>query len=245
MERFIYYLQNYHALTRHQCENISGLIKISEKFHKKAGIPVNDTTIESERTIILESGHQPNLLPHAGTFKKAFLLSHIQEKLVMTGDTSVPFFGFPDSNLSTARLLSRNQIPALNKKGVEPIGFRIYDDDRLKSFCTVKKPSSETWQSEIDTLGKFYAGISQKFPDTKYSSKTQLDQILEILGKSYDRADNFAELNAYIFAKICNEILDVNLLFFFYSDMQKEDLFINESRKILRTHVSSTGFITG
>ena len=139
VERLISDLQNYHILTRHQQENASRLIKVSGKFHKKACIPLNDTTIESEKTIILESGHQPNFLPHTGTFKKAFLLSYIQEKLMMDGDSSVAFFGFPDRNLSTARLLSRNQIPALNKKGVEPIGFRIHDDDRLKSFCTCKK----------------------------------------------------------------------------------------------------------
>ena len=61
-----------------------------------------------------------------------------------------------------------------------------------------------------------------------------MDQIVEILGKSYDLAENFAELNGYVFAKICHEIFNINLMFFFYSDMQKEKLFIDESRKILQ-----------
>ena len=56
----------------------------------------------------------------------------------------------------------------------------------------------------------------------------------EILGKSYDLAENFAELNAFIFAKICDEIFDIHPMFFFYSDMQKKKLFVDESQKILQ-----------
>ena len=235
MKEFIADLRNYHILSPRQQENSSRLFDISKKFLQKAKIAFDDDRdIISNSTIILESGHQPNFLPHAGTWKKAFLLADLQKKLMANGNTSIAFFGFPDRNLSTARLLSRNQIPALNKKGVEAIGFRIQDPDRLKSFCNVKKPSSDTWQTEINTIEKFYAEISNKFPDRKNISKTQLNQILEILWKSYDLADNFAELNGYIFAKICHEILNVNLLFFFYSDMQKERLFIDESKKIFQ-----------
>ena len=234
MERFIRELQNYHILSLRQQSNASLLIDISKKFHKKAQISCENSTIESDRTIILESGHQPNFLPHAGTWKKAFLLANLQKKLMMNGNTTIAFFGFPDRNLSTARLLSRNQIPALNKKGVEAIGFRIDDADRLKSFCTTKKPSSDTWQNEIHKIKKFYTEISNKFPDKKILSKTQLNQIFEIMWKSYDLAGNFAELNGYIFSKICHEILNLNLLFFFYSDMQKERLFIDESKKIFQ-----------
>ena len=140
VERLIVDLQNYHVLTRDQQENVSRLIQVSEKFYKRASIRKTDNIrIESNKTIILESGHQPNFLPHAGTWKKAFLLADVQKKLMTRGNSAVAFFGFPDQNLSTARLLSRDQIPALNKKGVEAIGFRIKDSDRLKAFCALCK----------------------------------------------------------------------------------------------------------
>jgi len=234
MEKFILDLPNYHPLQPKQLENATRLIGISKHFLKKAKINQKDIPIESERTIILESGHQPNFLPHAGTWKKAFLLADIQKKLMMNGNTSIAFFGFPDRNISTARLLSRNQVPALNKKGVEAIGFRINDTDRLKPFCNVKKPSSDLWQIEMNNIEKFYLELSNKFPDKNIISKIQLNQILEIMWKSYDLADNFAELNAYIFAKICHEILNINLSFFLYSDLQKERLFLDESKKIFQ-----------
>ena len=73
--KFIADLRNYHALTPEQQKNASALLEVSEKFHKKALITGDDIRVESDRTIILESGHQPNFLPHAGTWKKAFLFT--------------------------------------------------------------------------------------------------------------------------------------------------------------------------
>ena len=171
LEKFVRSLEGYHTSTEKQCENVSKLIRISRKFHKKSRIPFHENFIESDRATILESGHQPNFLPHAGTWKKAFLLADVQKKLMTNGNSAIAFFGFPDQNLSTARLLSRNQIPALNKKGVEAIGFRIQDSDRLKAFCAVQKPSPESWQQEIMRLGKFYADISNKFPTRRNQCK--------------------------------------------------------------------------
>ncbi len=237
IEGLISEFQNYHILSPYQLENSSRLLEISKKFHRKASIKIDDIRIESNKTIILESGHQPNFIPHAGTWKKAFLLANLQKRLLSGGNLAVAFFGFPDQNLSTARLLSRNQIPALNKKGVEAIGFRVKDSDRLKAFSTVPKPSAESWQQEIIRIEKFYADISNKFLPNENIPKIQLNQIVEILWKSYDLSENFAELNGYTFAKICHEILNIDLMFFFYSDMRKEKLFIDESRKILQnTH---------
>jgi hypothetical protein len=234
LEKFVLNLPGYYTLNEKQQENISKLREISKNFLDRAKIRYDTSDVVSSNTIVLESGHQPNFLPHAGTWKKAFLLADFQKRLMMEGNTSIAFFGFPDLNLSTTRLLSRNQIPALNKKGVEAIGFRINDADRLKSFCRVKKPSYDKWQNEINTIEKCYVEISNKFPDRKNISKTQFNQILEILWNSYELADNFAELNGYIFAKICHEILNIDLLFFFYSDMEKERLFIDESKKIFQ-----------
>jgi hypothetical protein len=51
--------------------------------------------------------------------------------------------------------------------------------------------------------------------------------------KSYDKAHSFSELNSYLFANICHEILEIDLQFFLYSDVIRENLFIEESKKIL------------
>jgi hypothetical protein len=233
-EDFFSDLQHFHILSPQQQKNASRLIDVSKKFQKKAGIQSLDTRVESDHTIILESGHQPNFLSHAGTWKKAFLLHWIHEKLKCDNYQSVAFFGLADQNISTARLLSKNQIPALNKDGVLKIGFKIKDSDKFKSFYSVPKPSPENWQNELNRINLYYTDVVKKSKSQGLESKKQWDQVLEILWECYETAGNFAELNGYIFARTCHDILGLDLRFFLYSDMHRDNLFIDESITILQ-----------
>lgn len=234
MKEFIGHLRNYHILSPLQQENSSRLINVSQKFHKKAKIRIPDITVESERTIILESGHQPNFLPYSGIWKKAFCLNLIQNSLNIYENTSVAFFGLADQNISTARILSKNQIPSLNKEGQIKIGFKVKDSDKFKSFYRVEKPQKDVWQNEINTIEQQYCSHSKKIKPEGFFNKKQWDHIREILSDSYENADNFAELNGIIFSRICNDLLGINLCFFLYSDMHHENFFIEESTKILQ-----------
>jgi len=234
MKGFIADLRTYHILNPQQQENSSRLIDISKKFHHKAKIQIKDITIESNRTIILESGHQPNFLPYSGIWKKAFCLNWMQNTLHCCENTSVAFFGLADQNISTARILSKNQIPSVNKEGQIKIGFKVKDSDKFKSFCCQEKPAYDVWQNEINTIEQHYCTLSKKIKPEGIFNKKQWDQIREIVSDSYQIADNFAELNGIIFARICNDILDINLCFFLYSEMHHENFFIEESTSILK-----------
>jgi len=233
MKEFIADLRNYHTLSLQQQENSSRLIDISKKFHNKAKIQINNIPVESDRTIILESGHQPNFLPYSGIWKKAFCLNRIQNTLNYSGNTSVAFFGLADQNISTARILSKNQIPSVNKEGLIKIGFKVKDSDKFKSFCRLEKPAYDVWQNEINTIEQHYLTLSKKIKPEGIFSKKQWDQCREIFSDCYEHADNFAELNAMIFARICNDILGIHVCFFLYSDMHQEKFFIEESTRIL------------
>ncbi len=147
---------------------------------------------------------------------------------------SVAFFGLADQNISTARILSKNQIPSLNKEGLIKIGFKIKDSDKFKSFYYLEKPSYDIWQNEINTIEQHYYTHSKKIKPEGIFNKKQWDQIREILSESYQHADNFAELNAMILARICNDILGIQVCFFLYSDMHHENFFIEESTRILQ-----------
>jgi len=234
MKEFIAYLRNYHILSPQQQDNSSRLIDISKKFHAKAKIPFTDVTVPFDRTIILESGHQPNFLPYSGIWKKAFCLNRVQNTLNGGENPAVAFFGLADQNISTARILSKNQIPSLNKEGQIKIGFKVKDADKFKSFCYQAKPAYDVWQNEINAIEQHYSTLSKKIKPEGIFNTKQWDQIREILSDSYEHADNFAELNGMIFARICSEILDIHLSFFLYSDMHHENFFINESTIILQ-----------
>ena len=233
LEKFVLDLPGYYTLTEKQQRNASQLIAIAKKFHEKAKIPFNDTIIESDRTIILESGHQPNFLPHSGTYKKAFCLNWIQNILKEKNNDTVAFFGLADQNISTARVLTKNQVPALNKDGLLKIGFKINNEDKFKSFCSVPKPTPELWEQEMGKIQNHYREIAKKTRSADVPS-SQSDFVNALLWDSYKIADNFAELNSIIFARLCTDLLGINLCFFRYSDMSHEKIFLEESREILR-----------
>jgi hypothetical protein len=227
-------LKEFPPLNPRQVDNVSRLLRISEKFSKRAGICSTKTESVTPDTIILESGHQPNFLSHSGTYKKGFLLSWVQDKLQRQGESSIAFFGLADQNLSTAKLLHKNRIPAFNKEGFEAIGFRIDEVNRLKAFSTLAKPTAASWELEISRIKKYYLDNQKKLKGISSLQNFSIDTILEILWKSYTIAENFADLNCIIFAKISRDILGTDLRFYRYSDLQNEGLFIDESIGVLK-----------
>jgi hypothetical protein len=138
------------------------IIRNFKKFPDTAKITLNGRDSISTNTIILESGHQPNFLPHAGTWKKAFLLHRIHTTLKKNGHNAVTFFFFGDQNISTSRVLSKNQVPTLNKDGLIKMGFKINESDTFKSFCSINKPTPEIWEKEITKIRLPYEDITKK-----------------------------------------------------------------------------------
>jgi DNA-binding ferritin-like protein len=234
LDQLILDLPGYYAISEKQQENVTKLIGVSKKFLNKAKITNFSDDSVSDNTIILESGHQPNFFPYAGISKKAFLQNLIRKTLVQDGYESVAFFGLADQNISTARILSKNQIPALNKDGFIKIGYKIDNSDKLKSFNKVKKPSSEQWQSEINRIEQHYRDLAKKIRPENSLLNKQWDTVLELLWNGYEIASNASELNSIIFAKICHELLAIDVWFFLYSDMHHEQFFLDESRILLR-----------
>jgi len=238
MNNFISMLSTYQALTSRQLENINKIKKIAKTFHKDAGTYKNLKNLFnndiSDETIVLEAGHQPNFLPHAGTWKKAFLLHFLREKLVeKSGKSVLSLFGFADYNLCTATLLYQNRIPALTKIACEKMGFKISGKDKWKKFDSIKKPLEKEWEREIERI-KLYYKSNAKMAKIEYSEiKTNIDAFAGTMSKSYELAENFPDVNAFFFSKVCNEILGLNVLFFRYSDVQKERIFMDEWKKII------------
>ena len=153
IEKFVSNLADYHELTLKQQQNIQKLNILSKIFFSRAKIDEDDTPNTGGRTIVLESGHQPNFFPYSGIWKKAFLLSWFQKQLEGKGKNAIAYFGFADQNLSTAKILTKNHIPYWNKKGMEEVGFNIEEKERFFPFCCVNKPSRERWEKEIDKIG--------------------------------------------------------------------------------------------
>ena len=227
-------IKDYYRLTPLQRENIGKMLALSRSFERTVGLPQAPIPgILSPETVILESGHQPNFLPHCGTWKKAFLLDRIRRELSSKDIPVIAFFGFADRNLSTAKLLVRNHIPLPNKEGARAIGFGIPESARLKEFCTLPKPPNEIWEKEMERIRQHYLTAVKNSGITPARFKLQFQTIEEILWESYNRSETFADLNCHIFARISSDIFGINIHFFRYSAVQKEGLFLEESRRLL------------
>lgn len=233
-DNVVFSATNFHKLRSEQQNNIKFLLNVSKKFHTDAGISSTPSQKISDDTHIIESGHQPNFIPYPGIWKKAFLLHYISSLLTKEGKQTLAFYGFADQNLSTAPLLFRNQVPALNKMGSEKIGLKKVDDisTKWKCFNQIEKPTPDIWQAEIKKIEDYYISNLNKLAGGPFSTKSKFRVYLDLLWESYDSAKTLSELNAFFFAKVCDEILHFNILFFRYSDVQKYKLFAGEWKKI-------------
>lgn len=214
-------------LSKKQQKNIKNVLELSKRFHEKAHI-ISGKQYCTEESIILESGHQPNFLPYLGIFRKAYLLNYIVKKNEKTEEV-IPLFGFADQNLSTAPLLYSNHVVSNNKEGFLKIGFKIQNQDKYRCFNCIPKPSEEKWEKEINSIVNVF-----KNNLSNYTIKEQLSFLIEILHKSYEYSNNFAELNAICFSKICSDFFNLKLNFLLYSDVQRSKIFLDEWKFIFK-----------
>ncbi|NJD78022.1 MAG: WbqC family protein [Candidatus Methanoperedens sp.] len=210
-----------HELKESQLLNLEKLLAVSGEFSNEAGIELLHHSID-KKTVVLESGHQPNFIPHAGLWKKMFLLDKLKKSYEYKGIKAVALFGFADYNLCTSKLLTFNKIPAYNKLGYEKFGFKIAEKDVWKRFDYLNKPDKNEWEKIIEKIASHYKR-SPALPD----AEVRLSELNRILDDCYLKARNLSDMNAFFISKISGKLaLDIN--FFRYSDIQRKGIFIDQ-----------------
>lgn len=215
------------------CKELSRLI---EKFHRKTKTLQNShqeliKKFTEENTIVLETAHQPNFLPYSGIFKKTVLLEHITRVLEKKGLSVVSIFSIVDTDFADDEWFAHNRFPHLSKKGYLKVGIKIAKRNRKKCMYAIQKPSQEIWESII---GKIYTNYNECLKELKgnfskqnildfeqnleISLQKKWDDLLNILEESYQKADNFADINAIFLSKVINDLMNCSTLFFKYSD---------------------------
>lgn len=213
-------------LSESQLLNLGSIIEASGEFSRDAGIEFESPPLDNE-TVVIESGHQPNFLPHAGLFRKAFLLNILKKRTDEKGKRAVALFGFPDYNLCTARLLTRSRFPEFGKLGYEKLGFKIVERDIWRRFDYLARPSKEDWDRAIAKICSHY----KKYPISE-GANLRLSEVIELLEDCYTRAGNFPDINAFFISKLCSR-MGIEAGFFRYSDIQKKGVFIEQWEDII------------
>ncbi|HIH44360.1 MAG TPA: hypothetical protein HA257_04560 [Candidatus Methanoperedenaceae archaeon] len=206
-----------------QIANLESVLRCAEEFCRDAGTDFSHSPVGTN-TVVLESGHQPNFLPHSGLLKKLYLLEFMSARLGRQGISALPIFGFADYNLATSRIIAQNKLPALNKPGYEKVGFKISGDDVWKRLTYIGKPDAARWKAELDKITGHY--VKYPIPD-----ETILAEVIEILEESYAHAKNFPDINAFFISKLSAR-LGLSIRFFRYSDLQEGGVFLDEWKKV-------------
>lgn len=225
--------------------NISAMSGIADTFADDAGLKKIRPPEPGDDMVVIETGHQPNFLPHTGIWKKAFLLHTLCKELEKSERNVIGFFGFADQNLMTADLLYTTRIPSLNKNGFTKIGFKQNSHDVNRVFNEIKKPNRDIWEQKLESIRVHYRNCEKQggFPTGVISENCE--EYLEMLWNAYDRAEVFADVNAFFFSQICRERLGMEILFFRYSDIQKEKIFLEEWKHILENIVEYNAVYNG
>lgn len=222
-----------HTARDGQIKNRKGVLAISGRFSKDAGIEPASVSVDLASCILLESGHQPNLLPYAGVWRKVFLLTEFAKAAKGQEIQALPVFGFADYNIATANLLVQNRMPDTTRNGFRKIGWPIRTEDKWKRFDALEKPDDESFETHIQEIRQTYTTNAKRARMPPADVQSNLESITTILEDCYGRAKNYADFNAFTFARICADLLGLNVPFFRYSDVQKEGVFVEETRRLV------------
>ncbi|MFH1722883.1 MAG: hypothetical protein ABH950_09805 [Candidatus Altiarchaeota archaeon] len=215
-------------LTPECVKNIEVVQSLGKKFHKKAGTlsPQIDDALNrlpKELTKIIEVAHQPNFLPYLGIFRKAAISDYLVKRLSEKKQEVLALFGFVDTDGCTNEFIGQNKIPASNLQGYKRIGFKIEKDDRRSHYDVISKPSEEAFGEQVKIISENYGS----------AEKEKVTAVEDLLWESYRQASTFAELNEYFISKLVNDVWGLGIVFFTYSDVQKQGLFADVWAKII------------
>lgn len=214
-----------------QYANLKKIGEIAIDFHKKNGTYTEgvksqiDLLKEENIQILIEVAHQPNFLPYSGVWKKAVFADFIANKLNEKNTPSVAVFGLVDEDQSSKQYLYQNRIPFYSKNGYKNIGFSVNNKHLLWNKQPL--PGKEQIIEHFDEIFSLYAssGLDLNNPDSSVFK--------EILYDSYINSQTFSEANSKFLTKFCNNIWNLNILFFQYSEIQNEGILEDEFEKVL------------
>jgi hypothetical protein len=130
-------------------------------------------------------------------------------------------------------LLYENKVPAVNKQGSKKFGFKIKEPEKWKRFNTINKPAQDDWDRELDKIRDHYLPYLPGNQEDAQVILRNIDTLTGIMEQGYSRATNLADVNAFIFARTCQELFDLPVHFFRYSDVQRANLFFDEWKRII------------
>ena len=207
------------------------------KFHHECGTLTSQVEqalekLSSNNCLLLMTAHQPNLFAYGGVLRKA-TLNHVLAK-TLSERLDVPvvsFFGLADQDFTDDRWVRSALLPDSERRnGV--LELRVVLPEKIMLNRTPKPAHVvlDKWQHDVDdwihrktkavtALGKAMGVQLDHIPTSEYSEN--LKQFWSIVTEAYDRAQSYADFNAFVISRVINDTCGYDTLFCRFSECQK------------------------
>jgi hypothetical protein len=217
-------------------EHRSQLAKYIRKFHDDAGtltprVEEAIKTLENGSCLLLMTAHQPNLFPYSGVLRKATLNHVLAEKL--SERLKVPvvsFFGVADQDFTDDRWVRSALIPDVERRnGLLELRFDMPEKLMLNKVAKPSRRILGNWRNEIENwMGRKLGSIRREYGSFEFQFRNEKDDLAGrfedfwmLVEDAYERAEKYADFNAFIISKIMNEVWGYSTLFSRFSECQQ------------------------
>ena len=212
------------------------LAKFVRKFHGEVGtlsscVEEGIKNLEDGSCLLLMTAHQPNLFAYSGVLRKATLNHVLAQKLSQSLKVPVvSFFGIADQDFTDDRWVRTALLPDVERRGgVLQLRYDMPDKLMLNKIAKPSKKVLDNWRDEIkDWLSRKLNSIERCGRSLRIQTggenrdlAVDFDGFWELIKEAYDRAENYADFNAFVMSRIVNGVWGYGTLFARFSECQQ------------------------
>jgi hypothetical protein len=212
------------------------LARYVRKFHGECGTltPCVEEVIrslEDGSCLLLMTAHQPNLFAYGGVLRKATLNHVLAERLRKSLRVPVvSFFGVADQDFTDDRWVRSALLPDVERRnGLLELRFEMPEKLMLNRVAKPSRMVLDGWRGEIKNwVDKKLGSIERECRTFKLQlgkKKGELAWNFEgfwgLVEDAYERAQTYADFNAFVMSRIVNDVWGYGTLFSRFSECQR------------------------
>ncbi len=216
-------------------EHRGQLVKYIRRFHDGSGtltprVKEAIETLENGPCLLLMTAHQPNLFAYSGVLRKATLNQVLAQSLSeRLGLPVVSFFGIADQDFTDDRWVRSALLPDVERReGLLKLRFDMPEKLMLNRVAKPSRKVLDGWREEIRSwmtrglssvgtnLGSL--GIQNVEKDWFYGN---FEAFWSLVEEAHERAENYADFNAYLMSRIVNDVWEYGAVFSRFSECQQ------------------------
>lgn len=212
------------------------LAQFIRKFHEECGTLTSSvekaiSNLESSSCILLMTAHQPNLFAYSGVIRKATLNHVLAQKLSESLNVPVvSFFGIADQDFTDDRWVKSALLPDVERRnGLLELRFDMPEKLMLNRVAKPSRKILDNWRNEIEkwidrklsAISRHCKSLGLKFDAENAEFIRRFKDFWVLVEDAYERAENYADFNAFTISKIVNGAWDYDTIFSRFSECQQ------------------------